>query len=244
MKMLHPLLLPLVIASAAFAPESSADAEPGIDAAAGCPVAAVQPEAGSRYADPDRNAKVRLRVDPESPTQAAELDARITAQPDNVSLLTARAFLHSRRGEANAAAVLYQRALALDQDPGHVLWSWGWSELNLGRPDCALARWQQARMKTGIPNAFWVGYSYAIAYWALGERELAVRWYDAAAIAAPQRYASHPALTVGIGHWNDRERALAEQVFTAWEKVRADETSGPRAQRRLNVTTSTSRNAG
>ena len=217
MKTSHSLLALVFIASAAYAPMSAAATEQGIAPARTCPIAAVQPQVGSRYDHPDRNATVRHRVDPDSPTQAAELDARISARPNDVSLLTARAFLHSRRGEAVSAAALYQRALALDKDSGHVLWSWGWSEMNLGRPACALLRWQQARVETGIPNAYWVGYSYAIAYWALGERDLAVRWYDAAVLAAPERFATQAALKLSIGHWNAAEREWAPQVFTAWQ---------------------------
>jgi hypothetical protein len=96
----------------------------------------------------------------------------------------------------------------------HVYWSWGWARLALGDAREALVHWQNAaRLHGGAPS--WLPYSNAVALWRLGQRDLALAWFEAAVRSQPG-LATREGVDALAATWQDDERRTLEEVADAY----------------------------
>ena len=147
--------------------------------------------------------------------------------PQNVAALSQRAYWHAESGEIEAAQRDYEAAIAASADNpanrARVLWSRGWSHYGQGDVPGALADWSQAeRLHGGHP--FWVPYTYAVAYWTLGDRDRALAWYDVA-VASRSAWGDEGGMKDLTRHWNDREKEQLLALFAAWQDSRSEATA-------------------
>jgi tetratricopeptide (TPR) repeat protein len=171
----------------------------------------------SHYPDADRQARIRVpQLEDEVRFKQLQRSAR-RGQLTPVGL-AALAFGYSIRGdEANAGIALDaarshagRRTLVLR----HVLWSAGWSYLNLGDYESAARAWtESAQLHGGQP--FWLPYSMAVLAELDGQRELAIRWY-AAAVRSQPRWGSAEGVARSTWYWQRKESEAMDRVFHAW----------------------------
>jgi tetratricopeptide (TPR) repeat protein len=148
------------------------------------------------------------------------LEREIAATPEHVGLVAELAHVQALRGKRDESRASYARATALAGTDAellrHVEWSRGWSLVNLDDPRGALAAWAEAaRLHGGTPH--WVPYTYALGLWALGERDAALRWYDAAVASYPEEWGTRRGMNAMTAHWNPKERALMKALFATWD---------------------------
>jgi tetratricopeptide (TPR) repeat protein len=146
------------------------------------------------------------------------IDAHLRENPRNVTALAQRAYIHYATGYLEHGERDYSRALELASDDPvlqrRVLWSWGWSLWIAEQPQAALQQWQRAEKQHG-GRPFWVPYTYALAYWQLEQRDLAVAFY-AAAVRSDARWGSEAGFQEKTEHWRDSERAIGRELLAAW----------------------------
>lgn len=174
------------------------------------------------YRDEDEAAKAvqyTKSADPRDHNRVlAELSRAIKRDPRHVGLRAARGYEHALGGDGDAAEVDFATAAALAGGRRdvlrHVYWSWGWARFALDAPREALAHWQNAaRLHGGAPA--WLPYSNAIALWRLGQRDLALAWFDAA-VRSQAALGTADGLAGFARHWKEKERRSLEEVFAAW----------------------------
>jgi predicted Zn-dependent protease len=75
----------------------------------------------------------------------------------------------------------------LSLKPGNpmMLWSYGWALLNLDHPAEAMKVWQESAAKEENLNLsedplLWTTYTFALGYWAMGDKEAAFKAYTQA----------------------------------------------------------------
>ena len=153
------------------------------------------------------------------------IDAHLRKNPRNVNALAQRAYIHYATGYLEHGERDYARALEFAaDDPAlqrRVLWSWAWSLWIAEQPQAALQRWQQAERQHG-GHPFWVPYTYALAYWQLGQKELALAYY-AAAVRSDARWGSAAGFAEKTDHWRESEQAIGRELFAAWTAASAQE---------------------
>ncbi len=181
----------------------------------------LRPDA-ERYADADPAASY-IKPAPGNRAQfRLQLNTALRRNPDNPVLLVQRAYLHARGGQHAAAAHDYDpaiRASAPDSaERRNVLWSRGWMRYETGDAAAALEDWTQAlRLHGGHP--YWGGYTLALAYWTLGERELAFAWYDKA-VQFDEKWRDAAAIEDIIRNWRDPQHAAMLALQAAWRDDR------------------------
>lgn len=168
------------------------------------------------YRDPDPAARATPWGDPVA--RSIRLKRLLSTDPRNIGAHLELAYLHSVRGDRVAMDGHYLRAKRLAKDDTRwmrrILWSEGWSCLNLGDASCAITSWKiSTLMHGGAP--FWQPYSYAVALWSAGRHDDAVRWYRAAVASDPDGWRSEPAMLARTRHWRSREQELMKEVFAA-----------------------------
>jgi tetratricopeptide (TPR) repeat protein len=155
-----------------------------------------------------------------------QLEREIAKQPAHVGLAASLAHVQALRGKGDEARATYARALTLAGTDAellrHVEWSRGWSLLTLDDPRGALAAWSEAaRLHGGSPH--WVPYTYAVGLWALGERDAALWWYDAAVASYPEEWGTRRGMNAMTSHWKPKERAIMKALFAEWDEVAKSE---------------------
>lgn len=190
-------------------------------AAAGASVELSRPFA-SHYTQPDPAARVRIPdlQDDQRFHELQRVASRVLVAP---SMLSALGYGYALRGEEERALALMDQALDGAGSTGvtrrHILWSRGWSLINLGRYDDAARAWDEAaELHGGQP--FWLPYSMALLAELRGERALAVSWYDAAARSS-ERWSHAEGVAQATWFWQPTEVAAMDRLFHAWLNSRS-----------------------
>jgi tetratricopeptide (TPR) repeat protein len=146
----------------------------------------------------------------------------VTADPESATSLVARAWDHSRAGDRERTMKLFDLALLRadnNMPVDRIQWSYGWAMFNLNQHRCALAHFEQARL--AAPDQIrWLPQTLAVTYWQMGEREVALRWYDEAAKNEPACWISAKAAEACTRHWLRQERQALGHLLTAWRRKR------------------------
>ena len=167
------------------------------------------PAASALQAPPGQRAGFRQR-----------LEATLRQNPRNSVALSHRAYLFALAGDLERALRDYDAALQWAGDDRvyrrSVLWSRGWTRYNLGDTRLAMADWDQAaQMHGGRP--YWVPYTFALGYWTLGEKALALQWFDAAVQANPA-WGQDAGFAQKTGHWRPAPKAVMGELFATWKQ--------------------------
>ncbi|RYZ72165.1 MAG: tetratricopeptide repeat protein [Lysobacteraceae bacterium] len=196
--------------------------------AAGLPVApaAVPSSSGplpGLYADPDPAASALHAQPGQRAGFRQRLEATLRHNPRNSIALSHRAYLFAQAGDLERALRDYDAALQwAGDDPVYrrsVLWSRGWTRYNLGDTGLAMADWNQAgQMHGGRP--YWLPYTLALGYWTLGEKALALQWFDAAVQSMPG-WGQDAGFADKTRHWRPAQKAAMEGLFAAWKQRQA-----------------------
>lgn len=172
------------------------------------------------YADPDPMAVAPQRLKMESPETLELIEAMIIALPEDARPVMQYGFAEAVAGNADATRTAYEDAIGLAPNPQierHVRWSYGWALSLLDDHAGAIGQWQQAaELHGGRP--FWLPYSMAVVLWQAGEQEQALAWYQRAAEAAPQFWASAAGVARFTRHWRPVQKETINAVFAAWEQ--------------------------
>lgn len=172
-----------------------------------------------RYVDPDPSA-MAFHPPPGSKARYRQvIEARLRKNPRDAAALAQRAYSNYAGGYVEQGERDYARAVEVSaQQPQvqrQVLWSWGWSSFNAGQPARALEQWQRSEILSGV-RPFWVPYTYALAYWQLGNKELAIAYY-AAAVRSDPAWGTEQGFGIKTDHWRQLEREIGQQVLSAWQ---------------------------
>lgn len=148
----------------------------------------------------------------------SRLNAALARNPRNASLLIDRAFFLFSGGDKNEAERDYARAMTLvpadDELVRRALWAWGWSLFNGGDDARALEKWQKAAEHHG-GQPYWVPYTYPLALWRMGQKELALDYFHAAVASEPS-WGNPAGFAENTRHWQDVERNTGSEVLQAW----------------------------
>lgn len=171
----------------------------------------------SHYPDADQQARIRV---PQLEDEARFKQLQRSARRGQLTPagLAALAFGYSIRGdEANAGIALDAARSHAGRRPQvlrHVLWSAGWSYINLGDYESAAKAWSEsAQLHGGQP--YWLPYSMAVLAELDGQRDLAIRWYTAAVRSQP-RWGSAEGVARSTWYWQRKESEAMDRVFHAW----------------------------
>ncbi|WP_454832107.1 tetratricopeptide repeat protein [Pseudoxanthomonas wuyuanensis] len=191
----------------------------------GTAVAAAPVAEEALYDDPDPAAQAFHPPPGGRAKFRALLAQRLQRNPRDPVALIQRAYLYLNGGYPEEARRDFEAALSASP-PGsplerRVLWSRGWAEYDLGNVAGALRDWQRAEELHG-GRPYWVGYSYALAYWTIGSEEQALNWFDAAVAATPE-WGSDEGFFMLTRHWRPAQRERMKVMYSTWKERRAGE---------------------
>lgn len=129
---------------------------------------------------------------------------------------------HHRR---DAVQINFDRARRIDPDSRYLLWSYGWAQLNLGRPGAALEAFQRNLAMRPDLHPQWVPMAMALTYTAADDSAVALAWYRTAARSDPLRWGTDAAALRSSLHWSARERALLRRLIDSAARERMSATS-------------------
>lgn len=130
-----------------------------------------------------------------------------------VRRLTDEGWLAAATHRDSAARINFGRALRIKPNDRRLLWAYGWAQLNLGRPEMAMAAFQRNLALRPDRRPLWLPMAMALTYTAAGDREAALAWYRAAASSDPLRWGSDAVALRTTLHWTSRERALVRRLI-------------------------------
>ncbi len=149
-----------------------------------------------------------------------KLNGWIMTHPKDAFALSQRAYVRSIAGDFAGCEEDYLRALeSADKKTvtyRHVLWSLGWSKFNMGDDKSAIDYWGQAEQHHG-GSPYWLPYTVSLAYWHLGEKELALAYYGAA-VKSDSAWGSPEKIEQKIHHWKAREKKVHGELFAEYLK--------------------------
>jgi tetratricopeptide (TPR) repeat protein len=167
---------------------------------------------------PDRDTQAQIRV-PQLEDEARFKQLQRSARRGQLTPagLAALGFGYSIRGDQANAGIALDAARAhagrRTEVLRHVLWSAGWSYINLGDYESAAQAWtESAQLHGGQP--FWLPYSMAVLAELDGQRDLAIRWY-AAAVRSQPRWGSAEGVARSTWYWQRKESEAMDRVFHA-----------------------------
>jgi len=180
-------------------------------------VAAADPTA-TLHADPDPAATYLVIPSGKRAAHRNMINAAIQKNHRNSVALSHRAYLFAEGDDPVRAKRDFDAALEYaGQDPvfrRHVLWSRGWVNYDLGSVDVALQDWTKAQQLHG-GHPYWVTYTYALGYWTMGSRELALRWFDATVRAIPA-WGTDAGFEQKIKYWRPHQQTQMRALFAEW----------------------------
>lgn len=199
------LAIPLLLGPLLIGAKAAAAADAGPD-----PVRYADFDPMAVYVRPTPGGNVNFRI---------WLDQQIRQNPKNTALLTHRAYLWARAGERERAERDYDRAMTISasDDPKRrgVLWSRGWMRYETGNAAGALDDWKESvRLHGGHPS--WSPYTLALAYWTVGERELAFAWFDKY-VENAEDWRGRETVERDAKHWRDPQRSAMLALHSAWD---------------------------
>ncbi len=148
----------------------------------------------------------------------------VSADPESAASLVARAWERSRNNDRDTTVALFDRALTRrdgSMTVDRIQWSYGWAMFNLRDHRCALAHFEEAR-QAAPDQVRWLPQTLAVSYWQLGERDVAVRWYDEAAKNEPGCWIDAKAAARCSRHWLQQERRALGELLTEWKRWRIE----------------------
>ncbi|MGD9782350.1 MAG: tetratricopeptide repeat protein, partial [Kiritimatiellia bacterium] len=158
---------------------------------------------------------------PVEPMSRSKIDAcseRLEKNPDDVLSLRGRGFLYAMVGDAKHSRKDFEAALRLAPEDQNVPLHYGWALLNLD--DCAGAAKQWKRWlkldKTVPPEA---DYHLALAYWGDGQKEKALKIFNAAVAREPNFWISREHAGRYTARWTEKEKAAVYGLYDAWSRV-------------------------
>ena len=178
--------------------------------------------ASARYADPDPAASY-VSIPPGRRAAFRKMvNAAIQKNPRNSVALSHRAYLFAESGDPVRAKRDFDAALeSAGQDDvykRHVLWSRGWVNYDLGSTDLALEDWRKAEQLHGS-HPYWVPYTYALAYWTMGAKPLALQWFDATVRGIPE-WGQDAGFEQKLKHWRPQQQNQMRALFAEWRSRR------------------------
>lgn len=186
--------------------------------ASACQAPTVKPD-GTTYYDVDPDVRFVRYVDMTDSIAASVLNRRIAAHPDETRLLMVRGASFAREHQQAQAMADFRAALAQHPHNVNVRWNYGWALFDLGQDACAIQQWQKAaQLKGGHPA--WLPSAMALAYWRLGDRQLALQWYNAAAQTYPERWGSEQSIMAETSdaNWSDAQRDMFKAMYQRWAR--------------------------
>lgn len=176
-------------------------------------------EATSLYQDRDPAASYLVTPPGGRARFKSALEASLRKNPRNSVALTHRAYFFNEMGDTQRALRDFDAALAASSPASvharHVYWSRGWARYDSGDVPGALADWREAaKLHGGSPH--WLPFTLALGYWTIGDRELALRWFDVA-VAAQPAFATEEGLREKISKWDERQQENMMALHEAWE---------------------------
>lgn len=170
------------------------------------------------YADPDPAASYLLIPPGKRSAFRKGVNAAIQKNPRNSVALSHRAYLFADGDDPVRAKRDFDAALEYsgqnDIFRRNVLWSRGWVNYDLGSVDVALQDWGKAEQLHG-GHPYWVTYTYALGYWTMGSRDLALQWFDATVRAIPE-WGTDSGFEQKIKHWRPQQQAQMRALFAEW----------------------------
>lgn len=180
---------------------------------------AVGPDpAAALYIDPDPAASYVPIPAGRRAAHRNRINAALQKNHRNSVALSHRAYLFAEGDDPVRAKRDFDAALEYaGVDPvfrRNVLWSRGWVNYDLGSVDVALQDWGMAQQLHG-GHPYWISYTYALGYWTMGSRELALQWFDAAVRAIPE-WGTDSGFEQRIKHWRPRQQTQMRALFAEW----------------------------
>lgn len=164
---------------------------------------------GRPYADNDLSA----RILPEA-GQRAQPPVAFVPKLSPVPRLTYEGWRAAATNRPDAAQINFARALRITPNDRHLLWAYGWAQLNMDDPAAAMAAFQRNLALRPAQRPQWLPMAMALVYTSAGERDAAVAWYRAAALSDPMRWGSDKRVLLTTLEWTPKERQLVNQLLT------------------------------
>lgn len=182
------------------------------------PVEAVESPNERLYNEPDP-AAAAIKAPPGMQSKLrAMINATLRKNPRNVPALVHRAYSFLNAGDTERAIRDFDAAAAAVEPASdyerHLLWSRGWANYDMDRYEEALHDWQRAAQLHG-GHPFWLPYSYALLYWTMDEKEVALDWFDAAVASTPE-WGIAEGMEGRIRHWRPRQQQRMRELFATW----------------------------
>lgn len=146
----------------------------------------------------------------------------VLADAERATSLVGRAWDKSRKDDRAGAVALFELALTRpdsNMPVDRIRWSYGWAMFNLNDHACALAHFDLAR-RAAPEQVRWVPFTFAVTYWQMGARDVALAWYDEAARNEPGCWIDARAAERCTRHWLRPERRALGELLTAWKRKR------------------------
>ncbi len=170
----------------------------------------------------DNNSNLDWHIDTQGATlstpRIAELSAQVWKHPEDPQPLKERGFALGRAGAYAHALRDYRKAISLAPRSVSVRWSFGWTLYGADQPLEALDQWGKAIAWSRDPP-WWRHHTLALGHWAAGHTEQALRHYDDAATAYPDRFAAWDNLVDYTSFWSWKEKNGIYAVFDAWNRA-------------------------
>ena len=145
-----------------------------------------------------------------------QLNATLKASPTNSWEIANRGHVYAILGDRYHAYADLTRASRIGGS-GDLHSRIGWSYFNLGDITAAIREWQTA----AALNKFAHDYDYyalAIGYWAAGNYQRAMEYYDRLVKAYPS-FSALSSLEYRITHWTVKEKTAVRSVFVLWQRA-------------------------
>lgn len=150
-----------------------------------------------------------------------QLSEVISITPENASAFHDRGFAYAMIGRTSEARRDFSKALQLatnKAEKAHIHWSYGWALLNLDQYVDALDAWRTS-LNLRDQQPWWAPHTLAMGYWVNGEVVKALSFYDKAAEASPERFATWDGLVKYTSFWTWKEKQYIYQIYDAWKRA-------------------------
>ena len=138
--------------------------------------------------------------------------------PDNVPALHQRGFLYAMLGNTKACRRDFEKALRLAPRMATLRRSYGWALLNLGEYAAAARQWERwSELDPAVPSNS--GYHLALAYWADGQKEVALKIFNGAVARHPDRWISRDYACRFHADWTTKELNIMCELYDAWQRI-------------------------
>lgn len=138
--------------------------------------------------------------------------------PDDVGALHWRGFLYAMMGEERLARRDFEKAIRLAPKAANIRWSYGWALLNLGAYEQAVRQWEtMGKLDPTIPPNG--DHHLALAYWAAGQKEKALKIFNETVAREPGFWISRAHARRYSANWTEKEKAILFGLYDAWRRI-------------------------